>query len=81
MNWHYDVLQGLEYLSHAGVARDDHVSDGIELVRSKRDADGRWPLEVRYPSMMLIAIDAGEGQPSRWNTLLRLLGWIDESAT
>jgi hypothetical protein len=42
------------------------------LVASKRDSDGRWPLEVRYPGEMPIEIDDGQGQPSRWNTLRAL---------
>ena len=47
--WHYDVLRGLEYLRRAGVAPDERVAEAIELVASKRDGDGRWPLEIRYP--------------------------------
>ncbi len=75
--WHYDVLRGLEYLRRAGVAPDERVAEAIELVASKRDRDGRWPLDVRYPGEMPIEIDAGEGQPSRWITLraLRVLDW------
>jgi hypothetical protein len=75
--WHYDVLRGLEYLRRAGVAPDERVAEAIELVVSKRDGDGRWPLEVRYPGEMPVEMDAGEGQPSQWNTLraLRVLGW------
>jgi hypothetical protein len=75
--WHYDILRGLEYLRSAGVTPDDRVAEAIELVESKRDADGRWPLEVRYPGNMPIDIDETEGQPSRWNTLraLRVLNW------
>ncbi len=75
--WHYDVLRGLEYLRRAGVRPDERVDEAIDLVLSKRDDDGRWPLEVRYPGKMPIEIDEGEGQPSRWNTLLalRVLEW------
>jgi len=75
--WHYDVLRGLEYLRRAGVAPDERVAEAIDLVESKRDAGGRWPLEVRYPGVMPVEIDAGEGRPSRWNTLraLRVLDW------
>jgi hypothetical protein len=75
--WHYDVLRGLEYLRHAGVTPDERVSEAIDLVASKRDGDGRWPLEVRYPGVMPVEIDEGEGRPSRWNTLraLRVLKW------
>ena len=75
--WHYDVLRGLEYLRNAGVAPDERVSEAIELVTSKRDSDGRWPLETKYPGMMPVQIDEGESRPSRWNTLraLRVLNW------
>jgi hypothetical protein len=75
--WHYDVLRGLEYLRGAGVTPDERVTEAIELVASKRDADGRWLLETRYPGVMPVEIDEGEGRPSRWNTLraLRVLDW------
>jgi hypothetical protein len=75
--WHYDVLRGLEYLRSAGVTPDERVAEAIELVVSKRDGDGRWPLETRYPGVMPVEIDEGEDRPSRWNTLhaLRVLDW------
>ncbi len=75
--WHYDVLRGLEYLRKAGVARDERISEAIEMVESKRAADGRWLLDVEYPGEMPIKMDENEGQPSRWNTLraLRVLKW------
>jgi hypothetical protein len=75
--WHYDVLRGLDYLRSAGVTPDERVAEAIDLVASKRDSDGRWPLEVRYPGTMPVEIDEGEGRPSRWNTLraLRVLSW------
>ena len=75
--WHYDVLRGLEYLRSAGVTPDERVAEAIELVASKRDGDGRWPLETRYPGAMPVEMDEGEGRPSRWNTLraLRVLDW------
>ncbi|NJM05515.1 hypothetical protein HC891_03850 [Candidatus Gracilibacteria bacterium] len=75
--WHYDVLRGLEYLRRAEVAPDERVIEAIELVESKRDTYGRWPLDVQYPGTMPVAIDEGAGRPSRWNTLraLRVLNW------
>jgi hypothetical protein len=74
--WHYDVLRGLEYLRRAGARPDERVAEAIELVESKRDGDGRWPLEVRYPGMP-VETDESEDRPSRWNTLraLRVLNW------
>ena len=75
--WHYDVLRGLEYLRRAGATPDERVAEAIELVESKRDGDGRWPLENQHPGTMAVEVDEGEGRPSRWNTLraLRVLNW------
>jgi hypothetical protein len=75
--WHYDVLRGLDYLRRADVTPDERVAEAIDLVASKRDGDGRWPLETQYPGKMPVETDEGEGQPSRWNTLraLRVLDW------
>jgi len=79
--WHYDVLRGLDYLRSAGVTPDERVAEAIELVASKRGADGRWLLETLYPGVMPIETDEGEGRPSRWNTLraLRVLGWYERA--
>ncbi len=75
--WHYDVLRGLEYLRRAGATPDERVAEAIERVESKRDGDGRWPLENQHPGTMAVEVDEGEGRPSRWNTLraLRVLDW------
>ena len=75
--WHYDVLRGLDYLRRAGVAPDERAAEAIDLVQSKRDADGRWSLEVRYPGVMPVEIDEGESRPNRWITLrtLRVSSW------
>lgn len=75
--WHYDVLRGLEYLRSAGVRPDERVAEAVNLVAHKRGDDGRWLLETRYPGVMPIEMDEGEGRPSRWITLraLRVLDW------
>ena len=75
--WHYDVLRGLDYLRAAGVQPDERTGAAIDLVESKRDGDGRWPLENQHPGRMHFAMDEGEGKPSRWNTLraMRVLRW------
>lgn len=75
--YYYDALWGLDYLRAAGVAPDERVVEAVRLVESKRDADGRWPLENVHPGERYFPLDDGEGQPSRWNTLraLRVLRW------
>ena len=85
--WHYDALRGLEHLRDAGVAPDARVDEAIELVRSKRDSDGRWPLENPHKDEMVNArlrdldfgMAEGDGEPSHWNTLraMRVLRWYE----
>ena len=79
--WHYDVLRGLDYLRAANVAPDDRVTEAIDLVASKRNADGVWTLDRRYDGTMLIDMDDGVGRPHRWITLraLRVLRWAGVS--
>ena len=62
-------------------APDERLAEAIELVESKRDREGRWLLDVQYPGNMPFEIDAGVGQPSKWNTLraLRVLKWYSAS--
>jgi len=79
--WHYDVLRGLDYLREAGAAPEERVIEAIDLVKSKRDADGRWPLENPHPGRLHFAMDEGEGRSSRWNTLraMRVLRWYEQT--
>jgi hypothetical protein len=80
-DYYYDVLRGLDYLRSADVTPDDRVVEAVDLVRSKRDADGRWPLENPHPGELHFAMDEGEGKPSRWNTLraMRVLRWSEQA--
>ena len=76
----YDVLRGLDYLRSAGAEPDERVAEAIDLVESKRDESGRWPLENVHQGEVHFEMDEGEGKPSRWNTLraLRVLRWSRE---
>ena len=78
--WHYDVLRGLDYFRAAGDAPDPRVAEAIDLLRSKRQADGTWLLENTHPVAVHFALEEGDGRPSRWNTLraLRVLRWYGE---
>ena len=69
--WHYDVLRGLDYFRSTGERPDDRAGEAIELVRSKEQPDGTWLLENTHKGAVHFTMDAGEGQPSRWNTLAR----------
>lgn len=76
--WHYDVLRGLDYLAAAEAPRDSRATEAVELVRSKRRGDGRWPLQHRHSGVTYFEMEAGR-EASRWNTLraMRMLRWWD----
>ena len=77
--WHYDALRALDYFRRSGAAPDPRMAGAVELVRSKRQPDGRWLSGRVHPGQVHFALDADAGQPSRWNTLraLRVLSWWD----
>jgi len=75
--WYFDVLRGLEYFRSAGARPDDRLADAIAIVASKRDEEGRWPLENAHQGPTHLEMEGPEGFPSRWNTLraMRVLRW------
>jgi len=77
--WHYDVLRALDHMRDAGVAPDERMAEGIGIVESKRDEDGRWPLDHAFHEELLVDLGESEGQPSRWITLraLQVLRWYE----
>jgi hypothetical protein len=86
--YHYDALRALDYLRAAGVTPDPRMAEAIDLVRSKQDGDGPWPLENPQESELVntrlrdLRFDMGEqeGRPSHWNTLraMRVLDWYEQ---
>ncbi|GIG21642.1 hypothetical protein Cch01nite_23660 [Cellulomonas chitinilytica] len=78
VRWFHDVLRGLDHFRVAD-RRDPRLADAVALVRSKADADGRWPLENVHEGPTLFGFGDTEGEPSRWLTLraLRVLRWWD----
>ncbi len=77
--WHYDVLRALDYFRRTGDAPDARLAEAVQLVRDKRQPDGRWLLENTHPGESRLELEDGDGRPSRWNTLraLRVLDWVD----
>jgi hypothetical protein len=77
--YRYDILRALDYLRDAGVEPDGRVADAIELVESRRQADGRWLLDRAHEEALAFPFGEAVGEPSRWNTLraLRVLRWYE----
>jgi hypothetical protein len=84
--WHYDVLRALDYFSRSGAQQDSRLAEAVEIVRSKRQPDGRWLIDRVHPGRVHFVLEGsadgaggagGAGEPSRWNTLraLRVLDW------
>lgn len=46
--WHYDVLFGLKVMAEARVIGDRRCRDALDLLESKRLADGGFPAEAKY---------------------------------
>ena len=77
--WFYDVLRGLDYFRSTGGRPDERLAEAVEVVRSKQQPDSAWRLENTHPGKVHFPLEAGDGQPSRWNTLraLRVLRWYE----
>lgn len=75
--WHYDVLRALDYFRDVGGPPDPRIDDAIGLVLDESLDDGRWPAGRPRRGQVFFALDAREGEPSRWNTLraTRVLRW------
>jgi hypothetical protein len=76
--WHYDILRALDYFRRSGAEPDPRMAEAIDIVRSKRQPDGRWLLDRIHPGRVFFDIEK-VGEASRWNTLraLRVLDWWD----
>ncbi|MEO6886085.1 MAG: hypothetical protein ABI232_07355 [Jatrophihabitantaceae bacterium] len=79
--WHYDVLRALDYFRSSGDVPDPRLAEAITMLRAKQQPEGSWLLENTHPGAVHFAMDDGDGQPSRWNTLraLRVLDWYDST--
>jgi hypothetical protein len=79
--YHYDILRALDYFRAAGlqnrVQPDARIRDAVQIIESRRQADGRWLLDRAYDEALAVPVGESIGQPSRWNTLraLRVLRW------
>ncbi|WP_181703840.1 squalene cyclase [Chthonobacter albigriseus] len=80
-HWRYDILRALDYFRDvsavAGTSPDPRLGEAIDVLVSKRQADGRWLMDWEPPGKRWFRTDDGVGRPSRWITTkaLRVLRW------
>jgi hypothetical protein len=77
--WHYDLLKATDYFARRGGRPDPRLAEATDLVRAKRQPNGRWLLENTHAGAVHFRFEEPDGTPSRWNTLraLRVLRWYD----
>jgi hypothetical protein len=82
MYWYYDVLRALEHFRVNGGEPDPRLAPALDLLRSRRADDGRWPAGPQRPGLRAYVLEKPKGEPSRWNTLraLRVLRWAAPDA-
>ena len=73
--WHYDVLRALDYLRAAKSQPERCDEEALDIIRGRRQADGRWLLDARHRNTLYEDIAGQVGAPNRWITLraLRIL--------
>jgi hypothetical protein len=69
--WKYSILRALDYFRLVGAAWDPRMADAMEVLISKRRADGRWLLQAAHPGQVHFVMEQPR-KPSRWNTLSAL---------
>jgi hypothetical protein len=74
--WHYDILRALDYFRACNAPRDKRLAEAIDIVRQRRQPDGRWTLQGEYRGHTFFRLEA-LNKASCWNTLraLRILRW------
>jgi hypothetical protein len=85
--WRYSVLNAAEYFRKASAVDgpasdavpDQRMESAIGKIREKRQADGTWLQDHRFPGRVWFEVDVRPGEPSKWLTLYasRVLEWWD----
>lgn len=78
--WYFDYLRCLDYFQRAGAAKDERMSEAIELLKGKQTEEGFWKLEGKHRNKVYFEMEK-LGKESRWITLmaLRVMKWWESS--
>jgi hypothetical protein len=73
LGYHSDLLETVDVLAQLGHGGDERLHRAIEMILSKQDGSGRWPLERALGGTWTKF--GRQGEPSKWVTLraLRML--------
>ena len=78
--WKYDILRALDYFQFAGINYDPRMQDALDILKTKRRKDTKWPVQAKHPGQTHFEMEK-TGGPSRWNTLraMRVLKQFGET--
>jgi hypothetical protein len=81
--WHYDVLRALDHLRAANVNPNGQIEEAVGIIYGRRQASGRWLLDVRHRDTLYPEIAGIVGEPNRWITLRarRVLNWYERRSS
>ena len=76
--WRYDIMRLMDYFRDCGADYDERMEETLNLIRKKRNKDGTWDLQQKYPGKTFFELEEA-GKPSRINTLrgLRILNFYE----
>jgi len=76
LGYHSDLLETVDVLAQLGYGGDERLQRAIDVVLSKQDARGRWPIERALAGTWTKF--GRPGEPSKWVTLraLRMLNRV-----
>lgn len=83
--WRYSILNATDYFREAAainlVEPDPRLAEAIGRIRAARQPDGTWLQNGVMAGQVWFDVDAPEGEPSKWLTLIgtRVLGWWDQT--
>lgn len=81
--FHHTVLRAADHFRRValtdGTAPDPRITDAIAIIRDKRQGDGTFLQDARYPGRVWFDVDVPVGEPSKWVTFFatRVLDWWD----
>jgi hypothetical protein len=67
LGYHGDLLETVDVLAQLGYGGDGRLQKAIDIVLSKQDGRGRWPLEHTLDRTWTTF--GNKGEPSKWVTL------------
>jgi len=68
----YNILRALSSLTDAGVVRDERMDEATEILRSKRNTNGRWTRNGSWPSNTYSSF-GHHGEEDKWITLRAMI--------